>query len=150
MLTLAYKFVDSPLHKDIDIEKADDTELEYYLFTGDIILTDGASDFTTDWEWIPLLHFATSLKCILNEIRSEQESSYEFSESEATLNFKRSGTDIEITASYAEGKILVAYAELKQKATVLFANLMQELKNRHPEIEKNQAFKKISDDLLLG
>jgi hypothetical protein len=143
MFELDYKISDNPNDPGIDLKSADDSDFNYNLFMGDIVLKMGNVDFSTAWGWIPLLDFVTYLHKLLEQFKEGSKDTFEFTESEATLDFQRVGEKVQIKASYADGTIEVDYEELKSKAGDILKKLGKDLLYRYPELQHNSVFTRL-------
>jgi hypothetical protein len=128
------------------LTSANESDLRYYAFPGDIILRKEQTDLSTDWGWVQLVDFALALRGILETIESEvgTEAEFEFTESDATLRFDRRGHDVVVSGSYAHGKIVVPLTEFRKQSTEFARRLDAELVSKQPDLRENtvyQAFK---------
>jgi hypothetical protein len=126
------------------LTSANESDLRYYAFPGDIILRKEQTDLSTDWGWVQLVDFALGLRGILETIEGSDEAEFEFTESDATLRFDRHGREVAISGSYAPGKIIVPLTELKKQVADFSHRLDAELLGKQPNLRENtvyQAFK---------
>jgi hypothetical protein len=121
------------------LTSANESDLRYYAFPGDIILRKEQTDLSTDWGWVQLVDFALGLRGILETIESEggTEAEFEFTESDATLRFNRHGYDVIVSGSYAPGKILVPLSEFKKQIAEFTRRLDAELVRKQPDLREN-------------
>ncbi len=124
------------------LTSANESDLRYYAFPGDIILQKEQTDLSTDWGWVQLVDFALALRGILQKIESEggAEAQFEFTESDATLHFDRHGHDIAISGSYAPGKIVVPLAQFKKQVLEFAHRLDAELVSKQPDLRENNVY----------
>jgi hypothetical protein len=121
---------------------ANESDLRYYAFPGDIILRKEQTDLSTDWGWVQLVDFALGLREIVEAIESESstEAKFEFTESDATLRFDRLGHDVIVSGSYAPGKILVPLTEFKKQIGEFASRLDAELVSKQPDLRENVVY----------
>jgi hypothetical protein len=124
---------------------ADETDLRYYTFAGDIILRDTQTDLSTHWGWVPLVDFAVGLREISAaiEVGIAPAKNFEFTESDATLEFERHGADVTIRSSYAPGKIILPCAEFRKRVLDFARRLDMELLSRLPRLGQNAAYQSL-------
>jgi hypothetical protein len=143
MITLDYSLDPSEMAKinAADLTSATQTDLDYYLFCGSIVFRIDGKTFDAQWEWIPILDFATQLFMIACEINDGASRTLEFTESEATIAFRRHGSEIQISADYASGIAEASLQELQQAATAFLRRVLNDLRARWPQIADNVFFK---------
>jgi hypothetical protein len=125
----------------VDLAAAEETDLRYYAATGDIILREDQTNLSARWGWIPLIDFALAMREIAEALAiTEGSETFEFTESEATLLFDRRGQEMTISGSYAPGKITIPLTEFMEKARDLGQRLDAELRAKHPELGRSQAY----------
>jgi hypothetical protein len=124
---------------------ADETELRYYAFAGDIILRDAQTDLSTHWGWVPLVDFAVALRDISAAIEAgiAPAKKFEFTESDATLEFERHDVDVTIRSSYSPGKIILPSAEFRRLVLDFGHRLNMELLSRLPGLRQNPAYQSL-------
>jgi hypothetical protein len=124
-----------------DLAAADETELRYYVATGDIIVRNDQADLSARWGWIPLIDFALALRKIAATLTIEEgRETFEFTESDATLQFDRHGHGMTITGSYAAGEISVSFTVFVDQAKDFARRLDAELVAKRPELKLNPVY----------
>jgi hypothetical protein len=124
-----------------DLAAADETDLRYYVATGDLILRNDQTDLSARWGWIPLVDFALALREIADALSvTEGSRTFEFTESDATLQFERRGQNITISGSYALGTIAVPFTAFRDQARDFGERLDEELLAKRPELKMNPTY----------
>jgi hypothetical protein len=143
MIFLDYHIEPAELSKlgAIDLTRITATQLDYYVFCGDIVFQIDDLVFDARWGWVPIVDFATQLFCNLKEISDGECKSLEFTESDATLQFTRSGEEIEIVGSYCSSRARVRLWDMREAAKGFFARVMSDLTTKWPELSRNDAFR---------
>jgi hypothetical protein len=127
-----------------DLSTVSETELRYYIATGDVILCDDQADLSTQWGWIPLVDFVVALREIAEALLvAEGSETFEFTESEATLQFERIGDQVAIEASYAPGRITLPLCDFTNRVEELTSRLDRELLKKHPELGLNPEYQRL-------
>jgi hypothetical protein len=93
----------------IDLSRADESTLLYNAFLGDVVFSVEGVDFSARWGWVPILDFARSFFLVFNELASEPQFTYEFTESDAAINLKKVDGEVIVSATYAAGMAKVSY-----------------------------------------
>ena len=143
MFNLDYRLTDDFSSTRRRLKNADEMDLRYDYFTGDIILENENCSFSTEWGWVTLLDFAASMKAIALDMGSNNIDEFEFTESDDKLIFKLSEHEIHISSSYKEGEIIVDLAQFKQACSALIERLSSELLRLYPELNENISFARI-------
>ena len=62
---------------DRDLSTADDSELHYDLFLGDVVIQIDGVDFSARWGWVPVLDFAICFGACVLALRNEIETTFD-------------------------------------------------------------------------
>src|SRR5262245_24810805 len=100
MIFLDYHFdaIETARIKDEELISATHTDLDYYLFYGDVNFR--IDKVVLDAESVPIIDFAEKLNEIAFGIQDGQTCQLEFTESDEVISFQRSSFNVEITSSY--------------------------------------------------
>ena len=130
-----------------DLETADEGDLLYSLFLGDVIFTVGDADFSTkQWGWVPVLDLALGLHYVVGALRrGDEEAEFDFTESESTIRFQRDGGEVFISASYAPHRAAVTLEDLEKAVALFRAKVSDDLSSAHPSLRINSAFRKLTE-----
>ncbi len=124
-----------------DLTAAEETDLRFYVATGDIILRNDQTDLSARWGWIPLIDFALALRVITQALGVKDGCElFEFTESDATLQFERHGQEMTIRGSYATGEITVPFAAFTDQVEDFARRLDIELLAKRPEFKLNPVY----------
>ena len=125
-----------------DLTAADETDLRFYVATGDIILRQGETDLSARWGWIPLIDFALAIRKIAEALAvNDGSETFEFTESDATLEFDRREREMTIHGNYATGEIAVPFEVFAEKVTDFARRLEMELLSKRPELGLNPIYR---------
>jgi|SRR6185295_102485 len=99
---------------------------------GAMVLQSTGADFTTGWDWVPLLELAAAVADLVEELAGSGDgrSIFQFPDSDARLFFEAHGDELRITCSYAPGQISVAWSSFLSALEVFAARLRRELLGR--------------------
>lgn len=110
----------------LDPATADEDEIRYYLFHGDIEFQVGDVDFSTKWGWVPVLDFAIFMARISASLaKGEPTETFGFTESAAEIHFVRDGRSARVTTSYEPGVAHVDLIDFAAASTQLFERAYQ-------------------------
>jgi hypothetical protein len=124
-----------------DLTAAEETDLRYYVATGDIILRKDQTNLSGRWGWVPLIDFALAMREISEALAAGEGSrTFEFTESEAKLLFERRGQEMTISGSYAPGEIIIPFTTFVEKARDFAIRLDAELLAKRPELGQNPVY----------
>ena len=123
-----------------DLASATPTQLDYYLFAGDVEFRVGDQVFDAAWGWVPILDFARTLYVIVHDLADGATDHLEFTESEETIDFHRSGSRVVVTASYGAAKADVELHELQDAAAAFLRRVTGDLSVRWPTLHQNPYF----------
>lgn len=146
MITFDYRFsqVPSPREASVDIPNADEDDLVYTLFPGDIVFKVGNCDYSALWDWIPIVGFASSLRDTAHELEQTKgaESVLEFTENDATIRFVRREDVVAISASYVSCDAQVQWTELREAVDDFSRRVMAGALRERPLLKENRALQK--------
>ena len=143
MISLDYSLEPAELLKleKVDLTSATITDLDFYLFCGNVIFRIDEAVLDASWGWVPILNFASQLYEILYTIQDGETKSLEFTESEATIDFHRKGENITVTAEYASSEAITTVVELRKAVSIFCCRVIADLSNQWHELSQNPAFK---------
>jgi len=129
----------------LNLAEASETDLLYRALLGDIIFKVDSNDFSAKWGWIPVIHFAASLRRIVGELekRDGAETAFEFTESDAALHFKRAGNEVLISASYSPGEARVSLSKLTADVEFFCHRVGSQLSQQFPVLHNNKSFQEL-------
>lgn len=142
MVTLDYKLAEDELAKlaSFNFAELTLTDLDYYLFCGDVFFRIDGVDFDTPWGWIPLLNHCVRMCLVTMELRNDGRAVLEFTENEATISFELQGNQVAIAASFVDASASVSIQELREAVTAFSEKLLRELVMRWPALTGTAAF----------
>ena len=125
-----------------DITKADESDLRYNLFLGNLVLKTQSQSIIIDWDWIPLLDFAFCLLTISNNLSAKMraEEEFEFTESDAKIYFQKNNDKIKIVVSFSDKQLEISFEEFKTGVHEFYKNLVFEIITKDKEIKNNILF----------
>ena len=129
MFEIKYKIVTENFN---DINNITDEYIQYKFLLGSVSICMINDKIPMDWEWIPLLDFAYSLRNIvslLKETKNDIEY-FEFTESNETLNFAKFQNLIKITTSFSSIELIVS-SEVFESEIILFHSRISNYVRRH-------------------
>ena len=97
-------------------------------------------DFSTHWEWAPVLNFALGPSSILDGLESGKSSIFEFTESEAFIRCGRSDDIVGVSASFSPGIARVPFEEIRVVVLEFVDQLADRLRTEHPGLKSNIEF----------
>ncbi|MET7637301.1 hypothetical protein [Streptomyces sp. NPDC005438] len=125
-------------------------ELRHDLFCGDVYLADTERDeeLATRWGWVPVLDFGWALCDIVEDLDRDplgsraarpQTAELDFTESTDRLRFQRRFGTVEVRADWnPDGPpLLVRHEELRREARDFLQDLLADLVDLHPELDRN-------------
>jgi hypothetical protein len=124
---------------DVDLASAEEWELRYDCFLGDVIFMVYEMDLSARWGWVPVLDFALALDAIVDALAvgHEVEELFEFTESDASILFRRAGDLVEVDASYVPDVATVSYADLRGEVKQFLLRVLEGLIGLHGELATN-------------
>jgi hypothetical protein len=125
-----------------DLATADEIALRYRLFLGDLIMTLGSSDFSTNWGWVPLVDLTASLRRAAMDIASSPEASVaiDFTENAEKLQLERRRSILHVSATYTQATAEVELPELVEAVHEFVLRLDKTLVNAYPTLLRNPVF----------
>lgn len=131
-----------------DLETADDMEMRYDAFLGDLFIRDAETNLSAPWGWIPIFDFALSIVAILRQLLTQSGGAvYEFTESEDTLKFHLVANHIQISSTYSSGVITCSLDEFDEAVIDFCSRLGRELRTEHPTLSENRLFVGFSNEV---
>ena len=142
MIQLDYALSPSEISKvnEANLIAATNTEIDYYLFCGDVFFRIDDTRFDAAWGWVPVVDYATQLYLIASEIREGETRYLEYTESEAAIRFRRIGDDVEVAAEYVSANAVVPLYELQVAAKDFIRRVFSDLMSRWPKLAGNPFF----------
>ena len=128
-----------------DAAKAEEIELRYYYFLGNLTLRDGNNFILMDWEWIPILDFALCLLVIyesLSQINDGREE-FTFTESDSAILFYKSGNTIKISFSFLDDVLEMSFADFQSGCEIFCGELFSDIVSREPALKNNDTIAKL-------
>lgn len=100
MFRIEYKIITEQLQ---EIEHISDEEIRYSFLLSNVSLLSSNAEIEMEWEWIPLLDFAYSLKGIVSNLKANDATKeyFEFTENAESLEFSRKREQVKISASFS-------------------------------------------------
>lgn len=131
-----------------DLATADDVEMRYEMFLGDLLIQDAETNLSAPWGWIPMLDFALCLVTIFRQLLVHSgEAVYEFTESEEALKFYRVANHIEVRSTYSPGVITCSLDEFFDAVNDFCNRLRRELGTKYPTLFENRLFVAFSNEV---
>ena len=142
MVILDYNLRNSELSRlqTVNWRNVDETDLDYYLFKGDILFRVDNANFDAGWGWIPILDFATQIFKIVAELKMVERNAFEFTESDAAIKFELRRNLVVISSNYSPDEGKINYEELHISVSGFLHRVLTELGTHFPELRKNQYF----------
>jgi hypothetical protein len=140
-LGLDYRLTD-PVHPcdSACLREADEGELHYNCFAGDVSFTVGSADFSARWGWVTVLDFALclwSVAAALDDGATEER--FGFTENEDEIIFTRRGADVQIAATYTPDSAVIPLRSLVEGADEFAQRVVTELERDYPDLAANAA-----------
>ena len=140
--------------KDVSAEKlvnATKTELHYDLFLGDIVFKVNGLDFSTNWEWVPVLDFAVVFAGLVKSLSESNDTvKFEFTESEAFIQLHLINDSIQVSASYVSNATEVPFNELLDLSQKFASKILSDLLEVFPLLEKNSYYLELLKTMKKG
>lgn len=141
MFNVKYSFSTSQ-NKDVDYKIADEMEISYYLFMGNVSLNTQSSKISLNF--IPLFDFVSCFLSIYWYLSKQDEvivqKEFEFTNSDKLLFILKNGDNISVSTCYSEEKIEMSFEEFGNGLKTYFLSLIDEIKNRYEGIESNSIY----------
>jgi hypothetical protein len=125
----------------LDLEAAPGYMLFFSCFMGDVDLSLGGVEFSTNFGWVSTLGFALAFLGVVDELPVEGESKVSFQEDTAWIRLQRSRDRVHVSCSYSTNEQTVAYEELLGLSRVGLRDLLDTLYLRFPALERNQTLR---------
>jgi hypothetical protein len=123
-----------------DVGTAAKSDLLWSAFPGDVSVSVGAVEISTQFGWVPLLHFAASIIGITEKLSAAgSRAVYSFTEADEQLRFDRGRELIQISASFTPEVLSTSLPELSLAAREFVARLVDELSLHYPRLSRNPA-----------
>ena len=128
--------------KGLNLSIADESDLRYNAFLGDIMFQIDDVDFNLNWGWIPILDFAACLVSISQKLlRGSEYEVFDFTESDAEIIFKCGERIVAVSASYADIEATIEIDDLAELAHAFWDKAIKDFTLAYPEISKNPTFR---------
>jgi hypothetical protein len=147
MVTLDYSFDPKELDKltTFDFGQLTLTDLDFYLFCGNILFSVDGVSFDAAWEWIPILNFCVRMNLVLADLNIQGRALLEFTENEATILFQMDNASVTITADYAHASARAGLQQLRDAVKDFSARLIHDLAERCPVLLTKSVFQERLD-----
>jgi len=128
MLLVEYKIIDEVVG---EIENITDEEIRYNFLLGNVSLISSSALIEMEWEWIPLLDIAFSLKEIARNIKTNHKSKecFEFTENAETLEFSKEAEQVKISASFSPAVILSTLKDFENATNKFHSDISKYIRN---------------------
>jgi hypothetical protein len=142
MVTLDYRFNKEELKKldGFDFDGLTLTDLDYYLFCGDIFFRVNGVSLDAPWGWIPIFNFCIRMNFVLSDLQSRGRALLEFTENDATIVFDSQDSSVAIRADYANAFARCNPEELRNAVTAFSEKLLREMVAKWPKLPNTSAF----------
>lgn len=119
-----------------------ESDFQYDVFTGNVIIQDANLTLDIDWEWVTLLAFSlTIIQVCKNMANSDhKEKSLRFTENEATIKFIRRGQSLLINPDFQNITLESTFDEFVKETRNSSIKLMSEIMQTYPFLLKNKVF----------
>jgi hypothetical protein len=118
-----------------DPATADEGELLWSGFVGDIRFGSDDGEIATDFRWVPLLHFGRSMLGVVDRLTAPGSTArYGFTESDQELRFDRSRELVQISASFSDTVLSTSMPELSDAVRRFALRLFEDLTTRYPAL----------------
>jgi hypothetical protein len=124
----------------IDLHCADENDLLYGAFPGDITFVIDSIDLSARWGWIPVLDFSRSFLISVLDLETKPNTMFEFTDSEAVISFERNQDVVKISATYTKGIAETSFAHLLSQARQFAQRVFRELVIKYPSLQENPVF----------
>ncbi len=147
MIHLDYSLEPAELRrlKGVDLASATRTQLDYYLFCGNVVFRIDDAVFDASWGWVPILDFAARLYELVHDLRNSTRQYLEFTESEARISLHLRGDRVEVTTNYVPSRAETSLDALQEVATAFLHRVLKDLRLHWPDIARNPAFREFED-----
>lgn len=142
MIELDYSFDPDELKKldQFDFRKLTLTDLDYYLFGGNIFFRIDGVSFDTPWGWIPVLNYCVRMCLVLLELQEQGESVLEFTENDAEISFTREADGVCVSADFLNAAASTCLSELRVAVKHFAGKLLRDLLHRWPSLAAMEPF----------
>jgi hypothetical protein len=149
MTALVFDYIPADADAAPDLRTADEMELRYCCFPGDILFTVGEVDFSARWGWVPILDFVAGLRRVASALDAgTTEAQLGFTENEEEIYFKRVDSDVQVTATYTPGTAAVSLQALSAGIERFARRVSGDLQSNHPELAKNPAARELLVEIV--
>ena len=133
-----------------DFRAANEDELRYGAFLGDILFTIDDADFSSRWGWIPILDFALGINWVLSRLPTAGYEVFEFTESGAELRFELTDNEVEVRSNYVPAIARVPLDDLRAAAHQLNEQVLTNARDIVVGIDANPVFRRWVEELAAG
>jgi hypothetical protein len=142
MINLSYTLTDpavlAGLEQQDDVSTAARADLLWSGFPGDVGILSADGEISTDFEWVPLLHFASSMVSVVDQLTEPGTlAGYIFTESDDELRFERGRELVRISATFTDTALTTTIPELSDAVRRFILGLLDDLIDRHPGFAQN-------------
>ena len=139
MFQINYSFSN---YNSLDTTRIDDVSLRYNLFLGSLVLKEENNSISMNWNWIPLIDFASCVFVIYNNliVKNNAKEKFEFTESEAEIIFSRNENIIKITTSFSNDVLEISLADFQYAVTKFYKNVVFDILEINPTLRDNAVF----------
>lgn len=141
MFEIKYSFSNSA---HFDITRADEGDLRYSLFLGNLILKTINNSIIIDWNWVPLFDFAICLVQICNKLLKEEikKAEFEFTESDEKLIFHKNGNSVKICTTFSDEILEMTFENFQMGARDFYKAVVSEILSKNVGLKDNEVFLK--------
>lgn len=126
------------IHAGVEI---DEIAIGYDLFLGSLEIAYESQLIYMDWEWIPLVDFASFILEVSHTAFSGKKV-FEFTESEATILFYKDKGDILIAPSFSPINLRVPQSQFQGEVLRFYDSLISDIIEKFPRLKNSPAFQK--------
>ncbi|SRR6266508_5071695 len=145
MIQLDYELSEPEAEIASELADAEQLELHYYHFRGNLTLKINQLDLSARWGWVPILDAAVAFAAIVDALATSGAlEEFEFTESTDRIRFQRDDDVVRVSASYIQGETAIDHAELQVASSQFRTRVLNDLVARFPELRTNPYFAELT------
>jgi len=123
-------------------------DLSYRLFLGSVKLSGDNQEMNFDYDWIPLVDFASAMLRIQRKFSSglSTHETFEFTESDEKLIFELSDDLVSIDSKRTKERLVVSLDDYSAGVVKNYVDLVSQLITKYPDIRISPSFKRYIEE----
>lgn len=124
-----------------NLERADLSEIRYYLFQGKIIFKVNSSDFSPPFARIPIVDFCAGFIFVYRNLKRSDHEIFEFTEGEGEIFFdKLPDGYVKISCDYNQKEEIVSLLEVREEVKRFAERVRKRISQEYPRVLLNKDF----------